>query len=104
MVEALESISFFKDLMRFPPRESAVRDTITQMTDALTKVIEQGERENVFRKIAPRVVAEALLAHDRTRLPRYVACHLGRRGAADLPDLLVRPTDQPESGVGLRLP
>jgi AcrR family transcriptional regulator len=76
MVETLESISvvYLRDLMRFPPGERAVRHTLTQMTDALTKVIEQGERENVFRKIAPRVVAEALLASVRRMIdPDFLA-------------------------------
>jgi AcrR family transcriptional regulator len=76
MVETLESISaiYLRDLMRFPPGERAVRRTLTQITDALTKVIEQGERENVFRKIAPRVVAEALLASVRRMIdPDFLA-------------------------------
>ncbi len=76
MVEALESISavYLRDLMRFPPGERAVRHNISQVTNALTKVIEQGERENVFRKIAPRVVAEALLASVRRMIdPDFLA-------------------------------
>lgn len=76
MVETLESISaiYLRDLMRFPPGERAVKRTITQMTDALTKVIERGERENVFRKIAPRVAAEALLASVRRMIdPDFLA-------------------------------
>jgi len=76
MVETLESISaiYLRDLMRFPPGERAVKRTITQMTDALTKVIERGERENVFRKIAPRVAAEALLTSVRRMIdPEFLA-------------------------------
>jgi AcrR family transcriptional regulator len=76
MVETLESISavYLRDLMRFPPGERAVRRNLTRMTDVLTKVIEQGERENVFRKIAPQVVAEALLASVRRMIdPDFLA-------------------------------
>jgi len=75
-VETLESISavYLRDLMRFPPGERAVRRTFTQLTDALTKVIEQGEREKVFRKIAPQVAAEALLASVRRMIdPDFLA-------------------------------
>lgn len=76
MVETLESISpiYLRDLMRFQPGERAVSQTLKQITDALTKVIEQGERENVFRKIAPRVAAEAILASVRRMIePDFLA-------------------------------
>jgi AcrR family transcriptional regulator len=76
MVDTLESISpiYLRDLMRFPPGERAVRQVLTQITDALTKVIGQGERENVFRKIAPRVAAEALVVSVRRMIePDFLA-------------------------------
>ncbi len=76
MVETLESISplYLRDLMRFSPGERAVRQTLTQITEALARVIEQGERQNVFRKIEPRVAAEALFVSVRRMIePDFLA-------------------------------
>lgn len=76
MVETLETISpvYLRDLMRFPPGERAVRESLKRTTDVVIKAIEKGERENVFRKIAPRVAAEALLASVRRMLePDFLA-------------------------------
>jgi AcrR family transcriptional regulator len=76
MVDTLENISplYLRDLMRFPPGERAVGQTMRQITDALVKVIEQGERQNVLRKIEPRLAAEALLAAVRRMIePDFLA-------------------------------
>ena len=76
IVDTLESISpiYLRDLMRFPPGEHAVRHTLRQLTDALAKVIEQGKRQNVFRKIEPRVAAEALFVSVRRMIePDFLA-------------------------------
>jgi AcrR family transcriptional regulator len=76
MVDTLENISplYLRDVMRFPPGERAIRRTMGQITEALAKVIEQGERQNVFRKIEPRLAAEALLASVRRMIePDFLA-------------------------------
>jgi len=76
IIQTLESISpvYLRDLMRFPPGERAVRHTNKQITAALAKVIERGERENVFRKILPQVAAEALVASIRRMIdPEFLA-------------------------------
>jgi AcrR family transcriptional regulator len=76
MVDALENISpiYLRDLMRFPPGERAVGQTMRQITDALARVIEQGERQNLLRKIEPRLAAEALLAAVRRTIePDFLA-------------------------------
>ena len=76
MVNTLENTSpiYLRDLWRFPPGERTVRRTLRQITDALTRTIERGKRENVFRKIEPRVVAEALLASVRRMIePDFLA-------------------------------
>lgn len=76
MVATLESISpvYLRDLMRFGPGERAVKSIMRRITDAATKVIEQGKRENVFRKIDPRVAAEALFVSVRRMIePDFLA-------------------------------
>jgi AcrR family transcriptional regulator len=76
MVNTLENIStiYLRDLLRFPPGERAVRQSLKELTDALTEVIERGEREHVFRKIAPEVAAEALLVSVRRMIePDFLA-------------------------------
>ncbi len=64
MVRNLENMSpvYLRDYMRFPPSARAAKRFQRQITDAMVKVIERGERENTFRKIEARVAAEALFA------------------------------------------
>src|SRR5206468_7827217 len=64
MVQNLENMSpvYLRDYMRFPPSARAVKRFQKQITDAMVRVIERGERENIFRKIEARVAAEALFA------------------------------------------
>lgn len=76
MVGTLENISpiYLRDLMRFPPGERAVGHCLKQITDALARVIGQGERQNLLRKIEPRLAAEALLASVRRMIePDFLA-------------------------------
>ncbi len=64
MVRNLENMSpvYLRDYMRFPPSARAVKRFQKQITDAMVRAIERGERENIFRKIEARVAAEALFA------------------------------------------
>jgi AcrR family transcriptional regulator len=76
MVNTLENTSaiYLRDIMRFPPGQRIVSHVLKRLTDALTAVIERGKRENVFRKIEPRVAAEALLAAVRRTIePDFLA-------------------------------
>lgn len=56
-----DSPVFLRDLVQFPPGARRKQRFQQQIADALVRVIERGEREHVFRKIEPRVAAEALL-------------------------------------------
>jgi AcrR family transcriptional regulator len=64
IVGSLESESpvFLHDLYQFPPGVRLVKRFQRQTAAAITRAIKRGERENLFRRIEPRVAAEALLA------------------------------------------
>jgi AcrR family transcriptional regulator len=52
---------FMRDVMLFPAGRRAVDKWRTDIADELERVIERGIGEGLFRKIDPRVAAEALL-------------------------------------------
>ncbi|HZP46873.1 MAG TPA: TetR family transcriptional regulator [Candidatus Binataceae bacterium] len=56
-----DSPVFLRDLTQFSPGVQARKDFQQQLADALVRLIERGERQHVFRRIEPRVAAEALL-------------------------------------------
>jgi AcrR family transcriptional regulator len=56
-----DSPVFLRDMQQFPAGLRLKREFQLRVADALARVIERGEREHVFRKIDPRVAAEALL-------------------------------------------
>jgi AcrR family transcriptional regulator len=64
IVGSLENSSpvFLRDILLFPPGARLVKHFQRQTADAIARAIKRGERENLFRKIEPRVAAEALLA------------------------------------------
>jgi AcrR family transcriptional regulator len=64
IVGSLESQSpvFLHDLYQFPHGIRLVKRFQRQTAAAITRAIKRGERENLFRRIEPRVAAEALLA------------------------------------------
>ena len=64
IVQNLEAISpvFLRDYMRFPAGARLLKRFQKQITEALVRVIERGEQEQVFRKLEARVAAEALIA------------------------------------------
>ncbi len=64
IVGNLENLSpiFLHDIFQFPPGARFVKRFQRKTADAIARAIKRGERENLFRKIEPRVAAEALLA------------------------------------------
>jgi AcrR family transcriptional regulator len=67
---ALRNVSslWLRDLMRFPAGAVAVRQWEETLGRALARVIDRGVREKVFRKVEPRLAAEALLVSVRRML------------------------------------
>jgi AcrR family transcriptional regulator len=82
--EALTNVSppWFRDLMRFPAGSLAVKQWEETLGEALGRVIDRGIRGRVFRKVEPRVAAEALLASVRRMIDPDLLMDL-RVNAAD---------------------
>ncbi len=64
IVGSLEGVSpiYLRDIQLFPPGMKMVKGFQRQLADAITRAIKRGEKEHLFRRIEPRVAAEALLA------------------------------------------
>jgi AcrR family transcriptional regulator len=64
IVGSLEDLSpiYLRDIFQFPPGVRMVKGFQRKLADAIARAIKRGERENLFRRLEPRVVAEALLA------------------------------------------
>lgn len=76
IVGSLEGVSpiYLRDIQLFPPGIKMVKGFQRQLADAITRAIKRGEKEHLFRRIEPRVAAEALLASiNRMIQPDFLA-------------------------------
>jgi AcrR family transcriptional regulator len=73
---------WFRDIMRFPAGAAAVQHWEETFGNALGRLIERGIREKVFRKVEPRLAAEALLVSVKRMIDPDLLVNL-RVNAAD---------------------
>jgi AcrR family transcriptional regulator len=76
IVAALEGMSpiYLRDIQIFPPAVKMVKGFQRQLAEAIARAIKRGEKEQLFRRIEPRVAAEALLASiNRMIQPDFLA-------------------------------
>ncbi len=76
IVASLEGMSpiYLRDIQLFPAGIKLVKGFQRQLADAIGRAIKRGEKEQLFRRIEPRVAAEALIASiNRMIQPDFLA-------------------------------
>jgi len=76
---------WFRDIMRFPAGAAAVQHWEETFGNALGRLIERGIREKVFRKVEPRLAAEALLVSVKRMIDPDLELVVAGSSHADMP-------------------